>query len=48
MDDIRALDNPREREIVTDYNRWLQSENNSMERSGFNAAERDFDVIDKQ
>jgi hypothetical protein len=48
MDDIRALDNPRAREIVTDYNRWLQSENNSMERSGFNAAERDFDVIDKQ
>jgi hypothetical protein len=48
MNDIRALNNPRAREIVTDYNRWLQSHNDAKERSGLNAAERDFYVIDEQ
>ena len=48
MNDIRALNNPRAREIVTDYNRWLQSHDDAMERSGLNAAERDFYVIDEQ
>jgi hypothetical protein len=42
MDDIRALDNPR------GLYRWIQSQNDAMERSGFNAAERDFYIIDKQ
>ena len=48
MDAIKVLDNSRAREIVTDYDRWLQSKNDAMELSGFNAVERDFGVVDKQ